>query len=1213
MKYLYLVLALILLTTSIYAADLTTLSTSDRNSTIADIDKLIPSTENTKIYDQRTETATIKSPTGTTEYATIKLLTPRINYVSSGYQKVAEFEVNSKITYTDYLSKMYFFDLKNNSIGIKRGFDLRIPRLVRTEEPIYEYKCAKVDDKNGDCILYDEVDTGLTKTIETTEYDLLTEKNFGIETKTLSIWTNVLPNERIEWIPELYGTLIDEWAIWDSSLNSNLKAYYNLNETSGVWALDTNGLDHNALNVGATINQTGKIDKAYLFETNDYASITSLYTSIDNRHVWSGSLWFKTSNSTGELFSVAQIGGSYYMSTLLELSAGKIQISRQNGSSASQSTSTAGTYNDGNWHHVVFGYDGSNMFIQVDNGTRLIRANTYDVTAGRSRIGFDYTTLTSGYIDEVAIFDKNLSTSDTNYLYQLGNGLAYCGAGYPDYWMTSCTLNPTAPTKIDLNVVYAWNKAPATRWILDCNNNTFDNSDANTIHSITAVQNTNIDCNISKTGYATILNQHFFFDSNKTSVYYLNDSTAPSVGQTTTDANTGFKIWGSYIGGTGSIYAPASDAGSGIASCWYRLSNAGAWASADSNATGCYKSGISITNATSYQFDLNAIDNNRNNTAGTATPTYTGDTIAPVTTIEKTTIQDNNNWISVALLCTDSASGCATTNYRIDGGTWYTLDSNKYDYNSTEVESTQAAYKVYQTHYFTKTRNDLNGTATHFVTSITNQLKETSVATTKVKYRLVFMDGTDENTSENTDTGAYSPYTYTVTTTNKDVNYVETLMACDSGTTSCYFKDTNIIYTEDSPWIDYNGLGHQQIEYYSIDNVGNTETTNQSDLNMPVLLTIKYPKNIATLVQLTEKWTLRAIGGVNLNLTDLNTDYNVYVAAGTLTTFHISDVNGNYTQNTYNKTYYADSNNGTTDTLQPYLYALATSLVTTIYTKDAYTSSPVPDITIKIYGNLPGIGNTLIGQVTTDSKGQTLALFIIGQSYIFEIYKEGVLIKTYNITASSSSIYIYIYSAVTDTTPTQTGYNVSYSPTYTGINKASVGTLTLTQTITNVNTSSTTYISSIIQNGVTLDTNTYTSSAGTVTFTFTIDWADINKGTLTSKVVINGRVYQQNYNINDSFGTNYNILTDGLMAGMRSDLGCSATGLCFPLLTIAIILSILLVIWASVMLGQFQTQSAGLIFLISIGLFTYLTWIPIELLAGVILIILAFIVNERRS
>jgi len=59
--------------------------------------------------------------------------------------------------------------------------------------------------------------------------------------------------------------------------------------------------------------------------------------------------------------------------------------------------------------------------------------------------------------------------------------------------------------------------------------------------------------------------------------------------------------------------------------------------------------------------------------------------------------------------------------------------------------------------------------------------------------------------------------------------------------------------------------------------------------------------------------------------------------------------------------------------------------------------------------------------------------------------------------------------------------------------------------------------------------------------------------------------------------------------------------------------SIGLVLGIGVSMGQFNSQASGLIFLIGVILFTFLGWIPIILPAALVLISLAFIVNERRG
>jgi hypothetical protein len=156
----------------------------------------------------------------------------------------------------------------------------------------------------------------------------------------------------------------------------------------------------------------------------------------------------------------------------------------------------------------------------------------------------------------------------------------------------------------------------------------------------------------------------------------------------------------------------------------------------------------------------------------------------------------------------------------------------------------------------------------------------------------------------------------------------------------------------------------------------------------------------------------------------------------------------------------------------------------------------------------------------------------------------------------------------------------------------------------------------ITQNGVVISTQSGSSSDTTKTFTHTVNWTDLENGKATSKITIivggNTYVFSQDYVINDAFGTNVNIL-DVASTGLRSDMTCNATGVCFPLLIVGLIASIAIAILASLMMGNLSGQSAGLLFVIPMILFTYLTWIPFELTVGIIIILLAFLINERRQ
>jgi len=1161
----------------------TVFSLTDRESVVGDITKLVSSTTNIKEYNSLTETAVILSPTGTTEYASIKLLTPKRMQVGAGYQKVAEFEINSKVAYADFLKQMYFFDMKKNNAGIKRGFDLKVLTTYLDEEPVYENVCEKPDDLNKGYIACNIREVG-TQQVTKTRYDLLTEKNFGIEKQTVSIWTNVEIGDSIEWIPELYGTLITEWAIWDYNLQANLKGYWKMEDASGN-LLDSSGNGVTGTSTSLIYGQSGKVNNdVNFYQPSTYGKFDLNNSSyfIPTNFTWC--FWGRKTNSENDTwFWLTRASGLSNQSSY-QFNYGWQQATffTMNNTAGTEYKVSYGNVAQNEWHHYCGSFDGTTLYGWLDGvlKTPVGFSGSVYTSALTTRFGGrsdNYTGL-KGALDEVAFFDRNLSGAEVAYLYNSGTGTTYCGAGYVDAFDDVCT--GFAQVKLDFNVYQTSTSTHLTNVDMDCNVNAFDlNNQSSPFSSTTTDINTVVSCNFSRanydtntrvfkydsnktivvylapnpakaritwniyrtgtsshltgvtadcnvnamdftsqnspvtgalvdidtayscvfsrTGYADSSAQIGKVDSNKTVTVYLSDTTAPTMGQTYTDANVGFKIFGSYIKGTGSIWASASDAGSGIASCYYSLNEGTTpWIlTTDGNSTHCKKNGIIISNATTYKFDLNAVDNAGNSAKGTATSTYTGDTIAPVTTV---TITDYNNtpYKFIHATCADAGVGCKGITLEFDNnGTKFYKLSSTYDWN-------------------------------------------------------------------------------------------------------------------------YNGLGYHSVKYYSTDYFDTNETPRTIDLNMPVLLTIKYPKNIATLVQLTEKWILRAEGALTLNLTDLTTDYNVYVLPGTLTTFYIGDVNGNYTQSTYTRTYYQDSNTGY-DILQPYLYAINTSLATTINIIGSSTNQPIPDVTLKIYGNLPGIGNTLIGQGTSDSKGQILQLFIAGQSYVFETYYEGVLIKTFNITASSTTIFLILtLSDINIVQPTASGFSANWTPG----NALSIGTgnQVFTQTLSNFGGKTITIASTLTQNGVNLAAPQNYAGSSDKTFTYTIAWAGITSGTVVSKMVVttsDGNVYTftNNHLVGSSYGAGYNPLI-GLSQGLRADMACSSDPLvpCFPLLIMAILICIGLTLWASIQFGVFAGQSTGLIFLIGMILFTFLTWIPVWVTAGLVLIILAFIVNERR-
>jgi len=395
-----------------------------------------------------------------------------------------------------------------------------------------------------------------------------------------------------------------------------------------------------------------------------------------------------------------------------------------------------------------------------------------------------------------------------------------------------------------------------------------------------------------------------------------------------------------------------------------------------------------------------------------------------------------------------------------------------------------------------------------------------------------------------------------------------------------------------------------------------TVVNNGEFIYSPVTLTILYPKNEETLEQIDGNWKIEITQNLYASYTELYANKIIYLLPNTSLPYNIqiSDMNGNYFPRTYAKTY---PGNPLTDTIQPYLVSKSTGLLTTINVVSSTTNQPIENITFKVYKYIGGLGRTYVEQINTDSKGQALSLLVLGQSYEFEAYYNGEFLKTFNITAISTSIWFIItLSEEVITSPEGSGLSSKFSPG-ASIVKQSVGTQTFNQILYNNGDKNLYIVSTIKQNGLNLSApQTYLGSSDK-NFTYTINWSDINLGTITQTMTVyqDGNIYifTQNIIINSGFGYDYSPL-DGLTNGLRSDFECDPNLLipCYPLLVLAVLISIALVIWATVQFGQFGGQSAGIILIISTILFTYLAWIPIWLTAGLALMMFAFLLNERR-
>lgn len=158
--------------------------------------------------------------------------------------------------------------------------------------------------------------------------------------------------------------------------------------------------------------------------------LTQLHPGVGPR-AFTLEVWFRTTAPGGRLmgFGNTYTGVSGYYDRVVYLSGGKVFFGI--GPWGPTRLSTPGTYNDGQWHHVVAARDDAGMRLVVDGTVISGPAGATQDYAGYWRIGYDnlagwpsdpQTNSFQGFVDDVAIYPKALTADQAVYHYQSGIG-----------------------------------------------------------------------------------------------------------------------------------------------------------------------------------------------------------------------------------------------------------------------------------------------------------------------------------------------------------------------------------------------------------------------------------------------------------------------------------------------------------------------------------------------------------------------------------------------------------------------------------------------------------------------------------------------------------------------------------------------------------------------------------------------------------------------
>jgi hypothetical protein len=232
-------------------------------------------------------------------------------------------------------------------------------------------------------------------------------------------------------------------------LSTGLVAYWKLDEASGTREDIHSTYDLTANGTGGVGSATGKIgDYAADFEAgdSDYLSRTDAL-GIASTDQFSISMWVKM-ESTGTTqqtpFSFNVNNGTTDQQIYADIGVAGSNVIRLIDAPGNAASYTWSGIDTTNWHHLVFTYkpstssnglkiyiDGTNVASATSGGTvNAVTASTF--TLGASVFGGGYPPFGryfDGLIDEVGVWNTELTSGNVTTLYNSGDGIPYASAG----------------------------------------------------------------------------------------------------------------------------------------------------------------------------------------------------------------------------------------------------------------------------------------------------------------------------------------------------------------------------------------------------------------------------------------------------------------------------------------------------------------------------------------------------------------------------------------------------------------------------------------------------------------------------------------------------------------------------------------------------------------------------------------------------------------
>ena len=383
--------------------------------------------DNIKQYDEESKTITVKnSLLGISwlsygEVAEIKLISPLKVKVGLGYQQVAELEIKGFTDYSKAFKEMEFYNIKSNMQETTIEFDWRMREFYEVEIDDYKEECNK--DKplvNGTIpckIIKDGSHIEQRKRwVKINPADI--KEN---EVLRLGIFTDVKQGDKIEWIPNLFGVRINEWASWTADLNTDLRSYYN-------YEIDLrDSLNINNLTNVSSVNATGIIGSGremnglvggMKFPSSELP--LAFYQGAYTINIWTK---FDTLDATNYLYH-AKTGATAMLAT----SSTRMRVFNWDGSTETN-IYTGDNLTTGQWYMMTITRQENGTLILYVDSSNVDRVNQNDCIAGSDEMRLGYAdseaTVIDGVLDEIGFWNRTLTQTEVTQLWNNGNGITY--------------------------------------------------------------------------------------------------------------------------------------------------------------------------------------------------------------------------------------------------------------------------------------------------------------------------------------------------------------------------------------------------------------------------------------------------------------------------------------------------------------------------------------------------------------------------------------------------------------------------------------------------------------------------------------------------------------------------------------------------------------------------------------------------------------------